>query len=74
MPLFSFHCTGCDAEFEALVGFSERAACPECGGEALEKLLSRVAPEPKSHELVQRARSCANCEGHFSNYCPSERP
>jgi putative FmdB family regulatory protein len=74
MPLYGFHCADCNAEFEALVGSSEVPACPTCGSETLEKLLSRVAPEAKSPALIKQARACAACEGHFSNYCPAERP
>ncbi|CAH2601482.1 Zinc ribbon domain-containing protein [Rhodovastum atsumiense] len=74
MPLYGFHCTACDIDFETLVIGSEVPTCPECGGTALEQLLSRVAPDMKTPGLVQRARACADCQGHFSNYSPSERP
>ena len=68
MPLFSYHCTGCDTDFEALVLNSEPPACPKCGGTALEQLLSRVATEARTPGLVKRARTQAAKEGHFSNY------
>ena len=68
MPLFSYHCTGCDTDFEALVLGSEQAACPKCGGTALEQLLSRVASEARTPGVVKRARAQAAKEGHFSNY------
>ncbi len=58
MPLFDYHCTGCETEFETLVMGSEQPACPECGSTALEKLLARVAAEPRVPEPVGACASC----------------
>jgi putative FmdB family regulatory protein len=58
MPLFGYHCIGCDTEFETLVMGSEQPMCPECGSAALEKLLARVAAEPRVPEPVG---ACAPC-------------
>jgi putative FmdB family regulatory protein len=58
MPLFSYHCTACDTEFETLVIGSEQPACPDCGSADLQQLLSRVAPEPRVAEPVGRCGSC----------------
>jgi putative FmdB family regulatory protein len=44
MPLFDFHCTACDHEFEALVRAQDPPArCPRCQSAAIEKLLSGFA-------------------------------
>jgi putative FmdB family regulatory protein len=59
MPLFSYHCTGCDTEFEILVIGAEQPTSPDCGSAELEKLLSRVAPEPRVPEPVGACGSCA---------------
>ncbi|PPQ33193.1 FmdB family zinc ribbon protein [Rhodopila globiformis] len=59
MPLFSYHCTGCDTEFETLVIGSEPPACPDCGSTDLQQLLSRVAPEPR---VAEPTGSCCACE------------
>lgn len=40
MPLFEYECRECGHRFEALVQGKKRPACPECGSENLEKLLS----------------------------------
>jgi len=40
MPLFEYECRECGQRFEALVQGTKRPACPECGSEDLEKLLS----------------------------------
>jgi putative FmdB family regulatory protein len=44
MPLFEFRCSACAHDFELLIRSSERAACPQCGGGSVEKLLSETAP------------------------------
>jgi putative FmdB family regulatory protein len=44
MPLFDFRCQSCAVEFETLVRPADPApACPVCGSENLEKLLSIFA-------------------------------
>lgn len=74
MPLFSYRCTACNHEFETLVRSSDVPSCPSCAGQALEKLVSRPAPEAKSGQILKGARAQAAREGHFSNYSRSERP
>jgi putative FmdB family regulatory protein len=43
MPIYSYRCTACDAEFEQLVRRDTRVACPECRGRKLEQLMSLPA-------------------------------
>jgi putative FmdB family regulatory protein len=73
MPLYSFHCPECDKDVELLVGFSDKPACPACGGKKMERLVSRVAAPGKSGDFIKSARKQAAREGHFSNYSKSER-
>jgi len=74
MPLYSYRCQGCDTTFETLVTSASPAACPACGGDQLERLISLPAPEGKSAGLAQRARAQATREGHLSNFGrPSRR-
>jgi len=40
MPMFEYACLGCGRHFEAFVTSSRAAACPDCQGEDLQKLLS----------------------------------
>ena len=47
MPLYAFACKECGHEFETLVRIDETPACPACGAEAPERLLSLIAkPAP----------------------------
>jgi putative FmdB family regulatory protein len=44
MPLFEYRCQQCGEDFERLERHSSAAArCPACGGDDLEKLISRAA-------------------------------
>ncbi len=46
MPIYEFRCMGCGELFEVLsvsARAGEAVRCPECGGEFLERVLSRVA-------------------------------
>jgi putative FmdB family regulatory protein len=46
MPLYEFTCTNCDKTFEELVAAGldgPGVACPDCGSEEVEKLVSRFA-------------------------------
>jgi len=73
MPLYSYHCAECDKDVELLISFSDTPACPTCGNQNLERLVSHTAPEGKSRRLVKSARAQAAREGHLSNYSRSER-
>ena len=63
MPLFSYHCAACDTEFEALVLGADQPACPDCGGADIEKLLSRLAREPRVPEPVGACSTCGQYGG-----------
>jgi putative FmdB family regulatory protein len=45
MPLYEFHCAGCDRDFELLVRSSDwkGTPCPHCGSKKLSKQLSTFA-------------------------------
>lgn len=72
MPFYSYHCPACDTVFETLVRGDEVPACPQCGGQSLERLMSAAAIHGKTRAAMSAARSQAAREGHFSNYSRSE--
>lgn len=75
MPLYSFSCQACAAEFEALVSASDTPQCPACGAVSLDRLISAsVGVGGRSAGVLRNARSAAAKEGHFSNYKKSEIP
>jgi putative FmdB family regulatory protein len=68
MPLYSFHCAECDKDSELLMGFSDEAVCPACGGKKMERLTSKVAPDFKLKAKAKIWRAAAEREGHTSNF------
>lgn len=48
MPIYEYACKKCQVEFEALIRGDERPACPRCGGQSLERLLSVPAAHTSS--------------------------
>ena len=56
MPLYEYTCRGCGNRFELLVRRADVPACPSCGSDDLEKLLSRPAVKSDStHALALKA-------------------
>ena len=43
MPIYEYECRGCEHRFEQVVLPTTTPACPECGGQDLERLLSMFA-------------------------------
>ncbi|HEX6104138.1 MAG TPA: zinc ribbon domain-containing protein [Gemmatimonadales bacterium] len=43
MPIYTYRCHSCSAEFEQLVRSETKVACPECQGRKLERLMSLTA-------------------------------
>jgi putative FmdB family regulatory protein len=73
MPLYDYHCPACGHRFEALVRGGTRPACPQCGGTALEKAVSRISPAGKIEAIRMSNRRAAAREGHLSNFSPAEQ-
>jgi len=72
MPIFSFRCSKCGAEFESLLRSGESAACPSCASTEVERQMSAPVIGGYTKSVVSRARQQAAKEGHFSNYSASE--
>jgi putative FmdB family regulatory protein len=43
MPIYTYRCNACHAEFDQLVRSETKVACPECSGRKLERLMSLTA-------------------------------
>ncbi len=72
MPIYDYRCKDCNKTFDLLIRSDTVAACPECGSQQLEKLVSVLAPHGKTAGILKQARTHAAREGHFSNYKKSE--
>ena len=73
MPIYDYRCTACGQASELLVRSTAVPTCPHCASPALERQVSRPAPQGTSRALVAGARRAAAREGHFSHYSKAER-
>ena len=48
MPLYEYHCSSCDIDFEQLIFDGDEPACPKCGGSELTKLVTTAAIDVKN--------------------------
>jgi putative FmdB family regulatory protein len=63
MPLFEYECRGCGRHFEHLTRDNQKAACPACQSEDLQKLLSVFAVNTASAapRFDAPAAPCGRC-------------
>lgn len=73
MPLYTYKCEGCDAEFELLVRASDVPACPTCGNAQLQQRVARISNEIKYPAIAKSWRRRAAAEGDLSNFGAGER-
>jgi putative FmdB family regulatory protein len=62
--MYEFQCGGCEHTFEELVlSAAETVACPKCGSERVEKLLSRFAFKSGSvfRSASAKGAACSGC-------------
>jgi putative FmdB family regulatory protein len=56
VPIYEYRCAKCSHEFEQLVRKDTVLSCANCGGDKLERLLSRPAIKSETtHGLAMRA-------------------
>lgn len=63
MPIYEYVCGDCGHPFEALLFGSEKADCPECGSEKLEKQLSVFAVSDEGAPPPNPCDSCPQSGG-----------
>jgi len=69
MPLYEYRCDGCATEFELLVRGQEKPACPTCGTDHIDKLLSVSAAPVIQGGGLPMASSCPPGEAPCSPVC-----
>jgi putative FmdB family regulatory protein len=72
MPLYSYNCQNCNADFELLVRSSDIPACPSCGSEKLQQQVARVCTEIKYPTIAKSGRQAAARGGDLSNFSKQE--
>jgi putative FmdB family regulatory protein len=73
MPLYTYQCQDCGAEFELLVRASDVPACPSCGSEKLQQQVAKICNEIKYPAIAKSWRKRAAAEGDLSNFSAAER-
>ncbi|HUI22371.1 MAG TPA: zinc ribbon domain-containing protein [Methylocella sp.] len=72
MPLYSYNCQDCNADFELLVRSSDVPACPSCGSEKLQQRVAKICVEIKYPAVAKSWRQRAAKEGDLSNFTKQE--
>jgi putative FmdB family regulatory protein len=72
MPLYTYACSDCDAQFELLVRSSDTPVCPHCGSEKLQQQVSKICVEIKYPAIAKSWRKAAAAEGDLSNFSAKE--
>ncbi len=78
MPLYEYHCPHCEITFDKLRPYSQAdspIACPQCGGEDVQRLLSRFAcfsigSDGAAH-AVSGSGGCTGCNASSCAGCSS---
>ncbi len=69
MPIFEYHCSKCDKDFEILVFGRQKITCPHCNGKKVKKLLSAVSHRSESGFTSSQGSSCSSCSSGNCNTC-----
>ncbi len=68
MPIYDYTCGQCGRTFELLVRSTTVEACPHCGCERLQRLISAPIAPGKSAAIAAAGRARAARAGHTTNY------
>lgn len=72
MPIFEYHCNGCNRDFDAIVDLGEEPdKCKHCSGTDISKKFSCFATkvDNRSRSSVSSASSCSSCTSHSCSTC-----
>ncbi len=74
MPLYEYRCSGCGATFEQLMksNAARPGACPQCGGNKLEKLFSSFNARATAESFAMPPCASGSCsaESCATGACP----
>ena len=75
MPIYEYHCPGCDVKFDQRRPYAQAdapAACPQCGTEDTRRAISLFASFSKSSDGSTKSVGGGNgCAGCASGQCGS---
>ncbi|MBW1815237.1 MAG: zinc ribbon domain-containing protein [Deltaproteobacteria bacterium] len=70
MPIYEYHCNGCNNNFEALVFGNEKPVCDSCNSKKVSKLMSTCGFVSKGSGVSSSA-SGSSCSGCTATSCSS---
>ncbi len=74
MPIYEYHCSDCDKDFDVLLAHGEGAAeCKRCGGENIKRKFSCFSTRTDSYTASDlssiNSSSCASCTSSSCATC-----
>jgi putative FmdB family regulatory protein len=69
MPIFEYHCSKCEKDFEVLVFGTQKIACPRCKGSNVKKILSAVSHKSDSGFSSSKGSACSSCSSGSCSSC-----
>jgi putative FmdB family regulatory protein len=69
MPIFEYHCSKCNKDFEILTFGSGKVVCPHCNGKKVKKLLSAVSHKSDSGFASSKGSACSSCSSSSCSTC-----
>ena len=73
MPIFEYHCSQCEHDFEKLVlRSSEKIACPKCSSKKVTRRMSAFAFSSGGKFKSTASSSCGSCAATSCSTCGSK--
>jgi putative FmdB family regulatory protein len=69
MPIFEYNCGSCGKDFELLIFGSQKAKCPECGSEEVNKKLSLFGMSGVEKPFAGTSSGCSSCNKSTCSSC-----
>ncbi|MDI7259988.1 MAG: zinc ribbon domain-containing protein [Thermodesulfobacteriota bacterium] len=72
MPIYEYHCSRCDHEFEKLVlNSSGKIVCPHCKSKKVNRMMSAFAFSSRGKFKSTASSSCGSCSSNNCSTCGS---
>lgn len=73
MPIYEYYCDACKKKFECLIMGNRKPACPDCGTQDVNRLMSACGFISKGSggESVRSSAGASSCSGCSSSSCSS---
>ncbi len=69
MPIYEYHCNGCNEEFEVLVFGNKEVNCPKCASKDVKKKLSAFGMSGVEKPFAGSSSGCTSCSKGSCSSC-----